>query len=422
MRSIPLLPMAALLALPGCLGSFGEPNQRDRFQQPDDTGEVPTPACPADPDCSIGGDCSLYVCPDYWICEDLPNGNKKCINPGPEYPDDGGDWQCEDVSGATVCRRPGSTFPDDGGGSAWSCELSGEFVVCTDTTPSYPDEGGGGPFNCYFQNEFRICETIPGDGGGWTCYDTATGRECRNDSPSYPDDREWSCWDDAGQTYCRTPGGDLPDDGGGSEWSCEAQGEFVVCTDDTPDYPDDGGGSGWDCRFGDEFRVCSPDTPDDGGGECTPGVQRWCDDAVYCSWGKQTCLPDGTWGACIEPTVTSGDIADRPANECGCRYFYFQPDCCEDQEDRDGDGHPDCIIPAAHTAPACESDGGLCSYCDSHAACGGDADLCIFRPDGYAMCARDCSTTSCPSGYTCQAISTRSGTVQQCVPDTGSCE
>ncbi len=423
MRSLRTLAALALIALaPGCVGSFGAPE--DRFQQPPpgEHGEVPTPACPADPDCNIGGDCSLYVCPDYWICEDQPDGTKRCLNPGPAYPDGGGDWVCADVSGTTECRRPGSDFPDQGGGSEWSCEARGEFVVCTDTTPSYPDGGDGGPYHCWFANEFRVCATFPGDGGGWVCHDTATGRECRNDSPDYPDDRVWSCWDDAGRTFCRTAGGDLPDGGGGSEWYCEAQGEFVVCTDDTPDYPDDGGGTPYDCRFGDEFRVCTTDIPDGGDDECVPGTERWCDDAVYCSWGKQGCLPDGTWGACIEPTVSRDGLADRPDTACGCRFFYFNAECCEDQEDRNGDGAPDCIIPAAHTPPACTTDGGLCSYCDSHTDCGGDADLCIFRSDGYAMCGRDCSTEGCPAGYSCQPLTTRSGTVHQCAPTTGSCE
>jgi len=434
----------APFALVACVGGFGT-GDGERFGQPDDGedfGEVPTPVCPADPDCAIGGDCSLYECPDYWICEDQPDGRKRCINPGPDYPD-GGDWECEDVDGTTRCTRNGD-YPDDGGGGEWNCELQGDLVVCTDDTPNYPDEGGGGPFNCWHTDEFRICETIPGgsgDGGGWSCYDPGDGStECRNNTPGFPDDGEWACWDDGGSTYCRRHGNDLPDGGGGGEWNCELQGEFVVCSDDTPDYPDGGGGGDWDCHFGDEFRLCTPDgggggdggggdggdggdTPDTGRGECVPGQQRWCDDATYCSWGKQTCLPDGRWGHCYEPDVTSEGLQDRPDTACGCRYFYFNYDCCEDQEDRDRDGNADCIIPSGHTPPACSSDGGLCSYCDTHNDCGDSSDLCVFRPDGYAMCGRECSGASdCPSGYDCRTIGTRSGSTQQCVPSGGRCE
>ena len=419
-----LLP--AVLLATGCMGSFGDvnPNADPEVDPrlPENNTNIPT-SCPIDPDCAIGGDCSLYECPDYWVCEDQPtNGRKRCTNPGPDFPDDG-EWACEDIEGRTVCT--GSDFPDDGGGTTWDCETRAEFVVCTNDTPDYPDEGGDGPFNCWFTDEFRICETIPsGDGGGWSCYENAAGeQECRNNNPEFPDDGEWACWDMDGATNCRRPG-DFPDDGGGSDWDCESQGEFVVCSDDTPDYPDDGGDGPWDCTFGDEFRVCTPDQPDipdTGEGECVPGVQRWCDDATYCSWGKQTCLPDGSWGRCIEPIVRQTGLVDRPATECGCRFFYWNEDCCEDQEDRDGDGHPDCMIPTNHEPPACESDGGVCSFCDAHSDCGGPTDMCIFRSDGYAMCGQDCSTTGCPSGYGCFAIGTSSGTVRQCVPQGNSC-
>jgi hypothetical protein len=415
----------ALVWAPGCQGSFGAP---ERFREPEtETGVVPTPACPNDPDCAIseGGECQ--VCPSYWICEEPPGGPKKCINPGPEYPDGGGDWECRDVANegtiVTECRRPGSDFPDGGGGGEWDCALEAEFVVCTDDTPTYPDGGGPGTFDCWFEDEFRICESGGGDGGGWSCHDIETGIECRRDEPDFPDDGEWTCYDQDGETICTAPGGDLPDGGGGGEWDCVIEAEFVVCTDDTPDYPDDGGGGTTDCFYQDEFRVCRTPTPDGGGDECVPGSQRWCDDHIYCSWGKQTCLPDGRWGACIEPTVTRDGLADRPNTTCGCRFFYFNDDCCEDQTDANGDGAPDCIIPADHVAPACPGDGGLCSFCDSHTDCGGDADLCIFRTDGYAMCGRDCSTEGCPDGYACVAIPTADGgALHQCAPASGACE
>jgi hypothetical protein len=411
--------IAVSLPVIGCQGTFGE--QSDH-RSPDDTAPSTVPTCPVDPDCAIGGDCSLYECPTYWICEDLATGIKRCTNPGPDYPDDG-DWVCEDVGGQTVCR--GADYPDGGSDGEWVCERTAEFVVCTSDSPDYPDEGSDGPWNCYFEGEFRVCESGggSGDGGGWMCYDTPTGRECRQRSPEYPDDREWECHDTETGTLCTAPG-DVPDDGGSGGWDCYTMAEFVVCEDDTPDYPDDGGHGPWDCYYADEFRVCGEEDdgpPDDGGYECVPAQQRWCDDHVYCSWGKQTCLPDGSWGPCIEPSVSASGLADRPATECGCRYFYFNYDCCEDQADRDGDGNADCVIPAGHTPPACPSDGSLCSYCDAHADCGGAADVCLFERDGYAFCSQDCSSSTCPGGYTCAAIGTRSGTIQQCVPASGSC-
>ena len=53
--------------------------------------------------------------------------------------------------------------------------------------------------------------------------------------------------------------------------------------------------------------------------ECTPGAVRWCDEEIYCSWGKQTCGPDARWGACTETT-------SRPQG-CGQDRWY-DVDCC----------------------------------------------------------------------------------------------
>ena len=73
---------------------------------------------------------------------------------------------------------------------------------------------------------------------------------------------------------------------------------------------------------------------------CYPGAVRWCDSPVSCNWGKQQCMPDGTWGACSE-------TSDRPAN-CGFDPPFNFPDpsyneeccvqagqCCQDFEGPD---------------------------------------------------------------------------------------
>jgi hypothetical protein len=52
---------------------------------------------------------------------------------------------------------------------------------------------------------------------------------------------------------------------------------------------------------------------------CIPQTVRWCDDPVYCNWGKQSCLPDGTWGPCTE-------VQETPA---GCTGRGFSGKCCE---------------------------------------------------------------------------------------------
>lgn len=421
-------------------------------------------ACPVDPDCALNPDPDACTeCPDYWICQDNGLG-KRCVNPGPDTPGGGVEWSCADENGRTVCT--GSDFPAGGGGGEWLCESRAEGVVCTSNSPDYPEGQGGGPWACQFTAEGRVCESTTGGpgGGGWECTNLADGRrECRQNEPDYPDSPGGgvpNCYDGSdGFTECTfPPGTPVPPDGGGG-WECVDRGDgTIVCRSTTPpDYPDAGGPGEWDCAYSDEARICDsrgipPGTPGNpppwAPNDCPIGASRWCDDAVYCSWGRQECNPDGTWGPCTEPPVTTAGLTDRPNTQCACRFFFFNVECCEDQMDRDGDGFADCFIPGSgpeappgpHTPPTCEHTGDLCAYCDNDAHCGG-ADMCLIYQDGIAVvyedgravsrpslasfCAQDCSGgAGCPAGYTCFPVTDRTGSTvaNQCVPSSGACE
>jgi hypothetical protein len=400
----------------GCQGEVGHDDEGGGNQAGTTRNRSTISACPVDPDCGIGGDCSLYVCPDYWQCEDLASGGKRCVSQWPAYPTEDGDWTCAHEDGRTVCT--GTEVPADGGGGDWHCLKEEHRVVC-EKTPDYPTVESSGGWVCSYDGDARVCET-PGGSGTWECAQTTAGPECRRTHDVFPDDGEWQCvlgvGDDGGaQIVCAG----VPGDGGGPDWVCE-QGEFTqVCERDFeyPEYPGDGGGPLTNCEMVDEFRIiCRGTPPTNGGGKCIIGQQRWCDDAMYCSWGKQECLEaTGDWGPCIEPTLTAAGLTDRPDTACGCRYFYFNAECCET---------PDCIIPADHQPPTCtdERNGGLCAYCDSHADCGGEADLCVFSGNGTTFCGTACGPGgSCPEGFECSAIATRQGAVQQCVPSGGAC-
>lgn len=54
--------------------------------------------------------------------------------------------------------------------------------------------------------------------------------------------------------------------------------------------------------------------------KCTVGAVRWCDEAQFCSWGKQTCGPNHEWGACKE-------VTNHPN---GCGDTFYDEDCCVD--------------------------------------------------------------------------------------------
>lgn len=295
--------VALALFAAGCIGGFGGPEQGtvDDFI---DSIPAEDLACPADPDCAIGGDCALYECPDHWVCEDRRDGERRCVSPGPDYPD-GGDWDCEDVNEQTVCR--GGSYPDGGGGDGWSCERSGDLVVCTNDSPDYPDDGGGDAWSCFYEGDLRICSTIPGDGGGWTCWDDETGRHCRSDRPDLPGDGgDWTCYDYEGETHC-DGGSDIPDGGG---WECyERDGEYYCTT--TPDYPDGGGGDAWSCRFSGEFRICDGDIPD--------GGDDWGIPREDCPISDPTC----SHGICIAEARGDVELIDDLDGEDDGELFVF---------------------------------------------------------------------------------------------------
>jgi len=55
---------------------------------------------------------------------------------------------------------------------------------------------------------------------------------------------------------------------------------------------------------------------------CVPGSERWCDEPVVCSWGKQKCLPSHEWGPCKE-------VGPPAACATGNDPFY-DLQCCVD--------------------------------------------------------------------------------------------
>lgn len=62
----------------------------------------------------------------------------------------------------------------------------------------------------------------------------------------------------------------------------------------------------------------------------------------------------------------------------------------------------------------------LCAPCTENRQCGGPRDLCLplFGQPGNNACARDCSSSECPDGFTCQQF----GDSVQCIDDDGMCD
>jgi hypothetical protein len=71
--------------------------------------------------------------------------------------------------------------------------------------------------------------------------------------------------------------------------------------------------------------------------ECIPGFVRWCDTPIDCAWGRQTCTPSGTWGACIEVGAPPGCEWTDDEYDTGCCNSL--PDaCCQNYPDDDSIG------------------------------------------------------------------------------------
>ena len=65
----------------------------------------------------------------------------------------------------------------------------------------------------------------------------------------------------------------------------------------------------------------------------------------------------------------------------------------------------------------------LCTTCTQDSECTLiGMDKCVTYPDGDRACARDCSTVTCPTGYSCQNVSINNVNYKQCMADSGACD
>lgn len=379
-----------------------------------------------------------------WACAVDAQGVTTCRQESPNVPSSSGTWQCYDTAGTTVCTGgtgPGGTIPGGTGpggtgpggtppggatgpgtyGPGWVC-LTDDVgrVVCTTTTPENPSNTGNGPNPV---GGTITSGTITGGtmSGGTTTNGTTTGATITNgtitgatiNTPSGP-------ITNATITGATVTGATVT---GGTPVGGTITGGTITGGTVTGGTPPPGTSSGpgtnggtWNCWFDDVgARVCNnaPTTSTvfnpahQMEGLCVPGVRRWCDGATYCSWGQQTCKPDGSWGDCLE------NSGIRPNTLCGCYYFYFNAECCET---------PDCVIPPGTTGQTCPANqGNNCDYCDGRGQCPNGAK-CVFADDGEAYCTRACDASSCPTGYQCTSIKAKDGSLSKvCVPADKSC-
>jgi hypothetical protein len=81
--------------------------------------------------------------------------------------------------------------------------------------------------------------------------------------------------------------------------------------------------------------------------ECVIGSERWCDEPVFCAWGKQVCAPDGRWGRCIETAARPGSCGGNVYDQNCCAAA--SDGCCQDMAHPSIDSQGHVVYPTLGT-------------------------------------------------------------------------
>lgn len=110
----------------------------------------------------------------------------------------------------------------------------------------------------------------------------------------------------------------------------------LKCIDDCDCEDNDGDGQIDEDCFGSTID-CGAELCDcvdnDGDGKvdeacCAPGDWRYCDENIYCAWGKQTCDAEGKWSKCKEIPVSEIPKACQPYYEFDQEPVIYDKVCC----------------------------------------------------------------------------------------------
>jgi hypothetical protein len=238
-----------------------------------------------------------------------------------------GSCVCEPRGGVDRERREscGDGDDDNGNGEAdeWCTCRPGAKQACFSGPARARGKGAcrDGMQVCLLQGEFTtwsacMGETLPGpescgNGVDDDC-DWTTDEGCPPPCVATEYEAETACFDAIdnecdGLTDCEdpdcwpcTPGEESCGNGVDDDWDGLSDCEDEDCCEEA------------ECRESESCRTLC----------CVPGTRRYCDVPLYCSWGRQTCRPDGHWGACEETT-------DRPEGLPWCDGgSYYSPGCC----------------------------------------------------------------------------------------------
>lgn len=118
------------------------------------------------------------------------------------------------------------------------------------------------------------------------------------------------------------------DEGCGFFWSLICYDPCNCVDDDNDGLVDEDCLEDLDC--GNELCDC---IDNDGDGKidescCNPGDWRYCDENLYCAWGKQTCKNDGSWTTCKEIPVSEIPQSCQPYYDFSNEPIIYDKICC----------------------------------------------------------------------------------------------
>jgi hypothetical protein len=162
---------------------------------------------------------------------------------------------------------------------------------------------------------------------------------------------------------------------------------LVACASGKPGGQNNGGDDDSGVSTFEDAAVDAP--PKNGFGEpCTSNMQ--CESGL--------CILVGTSGQC---TMTCGDC---PPNY-GCL------------------GVTGIQVEGQVTFVCVPTSSQLCTTCTQDSECTLiGQDKCVTYPDGDKACAQDCSTVSCPTGFTCNTVNIGGTNYKQCMQASGACD
>ena len=156
-----------------------------------------------------------------------------------------------------------------------------------------------------------------------------------------------------------------------------------------------------------------------GGTECDPTVEV-CGDPVDAAVAPDAMPLKGFGEPCTDRSECESNICILVGTGGICTDLCNGDDCpdefgCLGVQDSVEPGSVDYVCVPLSTQ--------LCTPCTAHSECALiGQDLCVANALGDSFCARDCSTITCPAGYSCDVVEVENMDFEQCIPNSGFCD